>query len=262
MFHGQHCNHSYGANANHSCGHIGNNGYMNTPGQRIKEERDKQVWSQQKLADEITRIKGESITRAAVAKWEAGSSKTQKPENFFAAAKALGLSPQWVLNEKGEKYTNHQSELLPQPTEDEFSLVQQLDLSASCGHGRFTEHVVVKGGLAFKRSSLRDIGVQEEHARVIYATGDSMEPSIGHGRVVLIDTADKKASDNKIFLICDPDGSILLKRLVREFHPGSGDMRWIMRSDNPNKTQYPDKLLPDDERTNIVGRAIWTDKML
>lgn len=151
---------------------------------------------------------------------------------------------------------------LPQPTEDEFALVQQLDLSASCGNGRFSDHVVVKGGLAFKRSSLHDIGVSEEHSRIIYANGDSMEPSIGSGRVVLIDTNDNDPIDNKIFLICDPDGSILLKRLVREFHPGSGEMRWIMRSDNNNKLQYPDKLLPDDERTHIIGRAVWTDKML
>lgn len=187
----------------------------------------------------------------------------------------LGYNPKWVnegppnrkwlspsSNTQSQSQGAEFGEQLSQPTEDEFALVQQLDLSASCGSGRFTEHVVVKGGLAFKRSSLRDIGVQEEHARVIYATGDSMEPSIGHGRVVLIDTADNKAIDNRVFLICDPDGSILLKRLVREFHPSSGDMRWIMRSDNPNKTQYPDKLLPDDDRTVIVGRAVWTDKML
>jgi len=209
------------------------------------------------LSSEIT------ADQIAWAKMMYNQSKGDSPADWMTAKEIVecvfdsSTTPQLQHDKKTQP-----NEHLPQPTEDEFALVQQLDLSASCGHGRFTEHVVVKGGLAFKRSSLRDIGIQEDHARVIYATGESMEPSIGHGRVVLIDTADKKASDNKIFLICDPDGSILLKRLVREFHPGSGDMRWIMRSDNPNKTQYPDKLLPDDERTHIVGRAVWTDKML
>lgn len=83
---------------------------MNTPGKRIKDERNDKHWSQQKLANEISRIKGESISRAAIAQWEIGSSKTQTPENFFAAAQALGLNPQWVLNGSGEKYATQKSE--------------------------------------------------------------------------------------------------------------------------------------------------------
>ena len=148
------------------------------------------------------------------------------------------------------------------PKDADFALVPQLDLSASCGHGKFAEHVVVKGGLAFKRSSLRDIGVNESGARIIYASGQSMEPAIKHGRVVLVDVAQNTAVDNKIFLICDPDGAIYLKRLVREYHPQTGEMAWIMRSDNANKLEHPDKLLPQDSRTTIVGRAVWTDTLL
>lgn len=77
--------------------------YM-TPGQRIKKERMDRNWSQQKLADEIGKITKNKISRAAIALWESGGSKTQKPENLFAAAQVLGLSPQWVLNGVGEKY--------------------------------------------------------------------------------------------------------------------------------------------------------------
>lgn len=77
---------------------------MRTPGKRIKEEREALGWSQQDLANEISRLKKQKISRAAVAQWEGGSSKSQKPENLFAAAKAMGLSPQWVLDESGEKY--------------------------------------------------------------------------------------------------------------------------------------------------------------
>ena len=78
--------------------------YMTTPGQRIKEEREKQGLSQQSLAESITRIKREKISRASISQWESGSSKTQKPENFFAAAEALGLVPKWVLSGEGIKY--------------------------------------------------------------------------------------------------------------------------------------------------------------
>lgn len=84
---------------------------MNTPGQRIKDERIARGWSQQRLADEISRIKKQKISRAAVALWESGDSKTQKPENLFAAAEALCLSPKWVLDGKGEKHSHAYSSL-------------------------------------------------------------------------------------------------------------------------------------------------------
>ena len=77
---------------------------MENPGTRIKSEREALGWSQQKLADEISRIKKSKISRAAVAQWEAGSSKTQKPENLFPAAIALGVDVQWLMYGTGNKY--------------------------------------------------------------------------------------------------------------------------------------------------------------
>ncbi|MFL9904685.1 S24 family peptidase, partial [Paraburkholderia fungorum] len=151
-----------------------------------------------------------------------------------------------TLNE-GERNVEEQD--LPQPTEDEFAYVPQLDIAAACGNGRFQDHVVVKGGLAFKRSSLRDLGVPEHAARIIHASGGSMSPKIQDGRVVLINTADTHPADGKIYLICMPDGGLVLKRLVHDYHPAAGALVWIIRSDNPDKTVFPDKLLPPDDRT-------------
>ena len=155
-----------------------------------------------------------------------------------------------------------EEEELPQPTEEEFAYVPQLDMSAACGDGRFEDHVVVKGGLAFKRSSLRDFGVQEHSARIIYASGGSMAPTIQNGRVVLLNLADTTPVDTKIYAVCMPDGGLVLKRLIRDYHPAAGSVVWIMRSDNTDKTQFPDKILPPDDRTMIAGRAVWTDSLL
>jgi len=151
---------------------------------------------------------------------------------------------------------------LPNPTADEFAIVPQLDISAACGSGRFEDHVVVKGGLAFKKTFLREYGVPEHAARVIYAEGLSMYPAIQDGRVVLLNTAQHTPIEGKIFAICTPDGGLVLKRLVREYYPPAGSTVWIMRSDNPNKTEFPDKMLPPDDRTLIIGRAVWTDNIL
>lgn len=153
-------------------------------------------------------------------------------------------------------------EELPKPTSDEFAYVQQLDIAAACGDGRFEDHVVVKGGLAFKRSSLRDFGVPEHAARIIYASGGSMAPTIQDGRVVLLNLVDREPIDTKIYAVCMPDGGLVLKRLIRDYHPSAGAIVWIMRSDNGDKTQFPDRILPPDDRTMIAGRAVWTDNVL
>lgn len=175
----------------------------------------------------------------------------------------LGVDAVWL--EKGDgpppSFTLRQD--MNTPSEDIFALVPELDVKAACGPGgKFTDHVVVKGGLAFKHSFLSEVGVPEDQARVVHADGPSMEPTIGHGRVVLVNLADTVPKDGKVYLICDEDGGISLKRLVRDFDPGMGATVWKIRSDNPDKRRYPDKFWPEDSRAHIIGRAVWHDGLL
>ncbi len=123
-------------------------------------------------------------------------------------------------------------------------------------------HVVVKGGLAFKKSFMRQFGIAEATGRVIYADGSSMEPTIGNGRDVLINLSDTAPQDGRVFLISDQDGALILKRLVREYDPTIQLTVWKTRPDNPGKRQLPDKILPEDSHVKIVGRAIWHDGLL
>lgn len=169
---------------------------------------------------------------------------------------AMGRPPGW-LDQQIEDLTTE-----GQPTDADFAMIPQLDVAAACGDGKWVDHVVVKGGLAFKRSSLRDFGVPETAARVIYASGGSMAPTIQDGCVVLLNCADTEPRDGKVYAICQPDGSLVLKRLVTDYVPALGRQGWVMRSDNPNKTEHPDKILPPDDRTMILGRAVWNDNRL
>lgn len=179
----------------------------------------------------------------------------------------LGVNPVWLEKGEGEPTPAGGRRITDRtdnsPSEDEFALIPELDVNASCGAGgKFHDHIVVKGGLAFKRTFLREMGISEQHARIIHAVGPSMEPTIGHTRVVLINTADTTPQDGRVFLICDEDGGMILKRLVREYEPSIGATVWKIRSDNPDKRKYPDKIWPEDQRACIVGRAIWHDGLL
>ena len=64
---------------------------MNTPGERVKQCRIELGMSQTKLASLV------GITKAAVGRLEAGKSGSPTPENLFSYAKALKVSPEWLI---------------------------------------------------------------------------------------------------------------------------------------------------------------------
>lgn len=192
----------------------------------------------------------------------AKDSKTGRPrgmrkETAWRIEDAAGVPRGWL-----DAVHEEESNRLDSPSDDEFAMIPQLDLSASCGHGCYEDHVVVKGGLAFKRSSLATFGVPEASARIIHACGGSMEPTIQDGCVVLLNISDTEPREGRVYAIVQPDGGLVLKRLVRDYLPALGGQGWVMRSDNTDKIKFPDKILPPDDRTVIVGRAVWNDNRL
>lgn len=165
--------------------------------------------------------------------------------------KTLGLPDGWMD-------IDHSKE--PQfPSEEEYSLIPILDVHAACGNGRFNDQIFVEGGFALPKTLLHDLGVPEGFGRIIHASGASMSPTIQDNGVVLINIADKKPKDGRIYAICVPHEGLVLKRLINEYNDALKSYSWIMRSDNPDKNNFPDKRLPPDESTIIVGRAVWTD---
>ena len=63
----------------------------------------------------------------------------------------------------------------------------------------------------------------------------------------------QSALANKVYFLCI-DGQYFVKRLINMV------THWVIRSDNPDKVQYPDiKLSMDDIRENIEieGRICW-----
>jgi len=202
------------------------------------------------------------VTPQAVQQW-VSMGRMPRPERLKRIAAFFGISESALFNSSSAKTTTEiESDDFPTPTADEYEIIPQLDLEASCGHGKFNDYVVVKGGLSFKRETLQAWGITPTNGRIIYASGQSMEPTIGHGRVVLINMDERTPQDGRVYLICDGDSAMLLKRLVREFDAATGGMVWKMRSDNSDKRQYADKPLPDHSTATIVGRAVWHDGIL
>ena len=140
------------------------------------------------------------------------------------------------------------------PSSDDYALIPQYSAQGHCGEGLLNDHVEVNGGLAFKRDWLRRMGAKPQHLFVIYASGSSMEPYIFEGDVVLFDSADTTPRDRQVYAIRRPDGSLSIKRLSQQI---SGN--WLIRSDNQDKTRYPDEEVSPASMHDIpiVGRVIW-----
>lgn len=78
--------------------------------------------------------------------------------------------------------------------------------------------------------------------------GQSMEPTLYHGDLVVVNTADKRPVDGVVFAF-NYEGEPVIKRLTRD----AG--RWWLTSDNPDQQKYPRKICEGDACI-IVGRIV------
>lgn len=137
--------------------------------------------------------------------------------------------------------------------------VLQLTARGSTGDGDDNPHVEIRGVMAFKSAWLRANNLNQKHLDVIYASGNSMEPTINDGDVLLVDESKVEPKDGQIFAMQSESKGTIVKRLVKSDFEG-----WIIRSDNPDKTRYGDETLRDGEinEVRIIGRVVWRGGML
>jgi phage repressor protein C with HTH and peptisase S24 domain len=79
-------------------------------------------------------------------------------------------------------------------------------------------------------------------------TGDSMEPTLYSGDVVLINLETTEPIDGRVFAV-NYEGQLVIKRLTRD--AGA----WHLQSDNANKTLYPNKACTGDI-CQVIGQIV------
>jgi phage repressor protein C with HTH and peptisase S24 domain len=132
----------------------------------------------------------------------------------------------------------------------DFALVPVYDVQASAGHGSLVESELQTGQLAFKKSWLKEKGLQVGHLAIITAKGDSMEQTICDGDTLLVDTRVDRIIDDSIYII-QADSHLIVKRLQQDF-----DGSVFVISDNP---RYEKRHLNPEQAKNlkIAGRVCW-----
>ena len=219
---------------------------MNTLSERIAYLLKLRGMSQSALAAKI------GIRQPSVASWLNGRTKKLEGENLLNAAVAFGVHPEWLATGKGPITKEEKQETgFPRiPSEEDFVLIPQYTTKGSCGTGFMNDHIELLGGLVFKRSWLERMRLDDDNACVIYASGDSMYPSISDGDVLLLDKTEHPLRSDEIYAVM-VDDEVVVKRLRKGFEG------IVLKGDNPNKAAYPDIEVPQGYDLTVIGRVVW-----
>lgn len=124
------------------------------------------------------------------------------------------------------------------------------DVQASAGNGAAVTGEDVIGQFSVRKNWLSRKGFKATDLSMISARGDSMEPTIHHGDLLLVAALRTEAMTDGIYLI-EIGGDLFCKRLQRQFGGGV-----TIRSDNP---KYDPQHLPAESAAalHVVGRIVW-----
>lgn len=124
------------------------------------------------------------------------------------------------------------------------------DVRASAGLGLPVGPEVQLGAVAFDPMFLRSQGARPDQCSIIAASGDSMQPAIPDGSLLVVDHSQKDPKNGHIMVI--NVGEDLLVKRIRRRTDGLIDLI----SDNP--AYAPETLGPDALRQlRVVGRVVY-----
>lgn len=136
--------------------------------------------------------------------------------------------------------------------DNEFAIVERRAVKLSAGDGQMVFEEEDLPPLAFRADFLRAKHVsRRSNLVIVYADGDSMEPTILDGDAVLCDRGQVHVIDGEVYAI-DYSGQLKVKRLQKRFDGGL-----VIISDNKEKYP-PEALTPEQaEFITILGRVLW-----
>lgn len=174
--------------------------------------------------------------------WKEGT--IPSPNNLRLIADKTGVSIDWLLSGR-EPMMQKTARSLDEAAD--FTLVPRFSINVGEEGSLSSEQIV--DHLAFKRGWLKDIGLDEQELFLTTSRGDSMEPFIPEGALLLVDQRRKMPADGVFLLLLE--GELISRRLQRDMDGGV----WI-RCDNE---RYPPLKVEKDQIQclRVLGRVVW-----
>ena len=210
------------------------------------------------------------VTRNAVSQWE--SQKPQKKpttptlEHLKTLAAITRHNAWWLQTGEGPRYRTMfgrpdqqapvgtvQDEPAPPPSRNEYTNIPRYKITGSAGQGRYVEHELIGDHLAFRTDWLKSRPYSIKDLTVIHAEGESMEPLIRDGNILLIDCAQRQIKSGKVYALRVGE-DVRIKRL---FWQTDGSL--LISSDNKSPDHRDEVVAPDAvANVHVIGRAVWT----
>ena len=144
--------------------------------------------------------------------------------------------------------------VLPDEELIEYDMVPKVAAKAGAGSSLETSDETL-GFYAFRKDFMVAQHINAKNCILLDVRGDSMEPLIKDGDMILVDTTDKEVQDGKTYLVAYGD-DLRVKTIYKS------PQGLIMRSEN---TRYADITIRPDELGSyamIHGRVRWFARML
>lgn len=171
-------------------------------------------------------------------------------ERLSAMSEVLGLELYFGPPRSSEAVlprSSHQKiELL-----SEFAFVERFDVHLSAGPGANGNNAKKLSPVSFRRDWLSEKGLVADKCVVCSVGGNSMEPLLFEGDLVLLDRRQADLRDGQIYGVVDIEGDTRIKR-IELIENGL-----LLRSENP---ECPTELRQgeDANRVRIIGSLAWS----
>ncbi|WP_375175578.1 helix-turn-helix transcriptional regulator [Pseudooceanicola sp.] len=217
---------------------------MSEPHDRLKAARSRAGY--RTARDAAERL---SVAYATYAGHENGS-RTFNAEAAQAYAKAFKVTPEWLLY--GGLAGLEES--APVAFSEDPGLISVFDIEAQAGVGMVpAAYEAVVDQMAFPPEYLRSITTTPmDKLAIIGVVGASMQPTLNHGDIVMVDMTKTDIDFDGMFVIRIGEA---LK--VKRVNWGPRRQSVVIRSDNANKIQFPDEEYFENDDVNVIGRVVW-----
>lgn len=225
---------------------------------RIKEARSASGLLQSEVAEKL------DIAVQTYNKYEKGH-RIPDSDHLNRMVKIFDCDPGWLLSGEGDRKRKETAYPLAENFKladiggelaEGFVQIPRYEVAASAGGGTLIHSEQIVDHLTFRSDWVRNaLGVSPKALALINVKGDSMEPTLSNGDVILIDTTKSGFDDNAVYVL-GLDGTLLVKRVKRNF-----DGSVLVSSDN---ILYPPDTIKGElvNSLKVVGRVVWCGRRM
>jgi phage repressor protein C with HTH and peptisase S24 domain len=216
---------------------------LNPIGQRLRREMKRRGVTSTELARRA------EVKTSFIYDIISGKSANPSTVKLARVAETLGISLSWLVGNSDHEHAANDS--APSPAQHDYVTIPRVMVDVSAGAGTIVSQEQEGESYYFRKQWIKEhLSANPTDLRMLYVRGDSMEPTLCHNDLVLVDTTRRVPSPPGIFVLFDGFG-LVAKRLEYVTHHHEPRLRII--SDNPQYSVYERMV----EETLIIGRIVW-----